>query len=358
MLSWWVASCFHWESRYAPIEGEASAMAWSLDKCRMLVLGCQDLIVTTDHEPLKGIFGDRDHSKIANPRLFRLKERIPRYRFCIQHRQGKLHRGSDAMSRNPATAVRAVMQVCLSPASSSDLSNVECVKSYVRSSTVEAMAECGDDLGAISPDMIRAAGRADQLYIALSDTIEAGFPGKCNLLNPEIWEFWEVRDRLSTDDGLILMDNINVVPLSHRKRVLRCLHSAHQDIIGMKAQANVCLLAWNECFNSQFPCKLSDLFYHCPKFATWAYGDDSIPRLSFPADCHGCVWGPISSVPGLCWPIDWMAYDFSFEAWSCDLHGADLHLQAFFQTYGSPEELSSDGGSIFTSHAFQTFLET
>ena len=158
-----------------------------------------------------------------------------RYRFRIQHRQGNWHRGSDAVCRNPATAVRAVMQVCLSPASSSD---------YVRSSTLEAMAEYGDDLGAISPDVIRAAGRADQSYMALSDTIEAGFPGKRNLLNPELWEFWEIRNRLSTDDGLILMDKRIVVPLSHRKRVLRCLHSAHQGVVGMKARALFTGLEW------------------------------------------------------------------------------------------------------------------
>ena len=113
--------CTAAESRYAPIEGQASAIAWSLDKCRMFVLGCQDLIIVTDHEPLKGIFGDRDLSKISNPRLFRLKERTLRYRFTIQHRQGKWHRGSDAMSRNPATAVKTVIDVCFSSPSPSDL---------------------------------------------------------------------------------------------------------------------------------------------------------------------------------------------------------------------------------------------
>ena len=66
-----------------------------------------------------------------------------------------------------------------------------------------------------------------------------------------------------------------------------------------------------------------------PTGSCWASIEQWIPRLSFPADCHGCMWGPISSVPGLCWPIDWMAYDFPFEAWSCHLYGADLHLQDF-----------------------------
>ena len=351
--------CTSAESRYAPIEGEASAIAWSLDKCRMFVLGCQDLIVTTDHEPLKGIFGDRDLSKVANPRLFRLKERTLWYRFRIQHRQGKWHRGSDAMSRNPATAVRAVMQVCLSPPTSGDLSEADNVESYVRSSTVEAMSEYGDDLGAISPDMIRAAGRADQSYMALSDTIEAGFPGKRNLLNPEIREFWEVRNRLSADDGLILMDNRIVVPLSHRKRVLRCLHSAHQGVIGMKARANVSVY--------------------------WPGMDASI--RNFHASCRTCSTiapslprEPIVMTPSPDYPFQRIVMDVCevqshlylvcadrLTGWLMIFHLKPGHAtsmelisicRTLFHTYGSPEELSSDGGSIFMSHAFQNFLET
>ena len=85
-----VGSRFHIDAgcRYAPIEGEAAAIAWALEKCRIFVMGCLNLIVVTDHEPLKGLFGDRDLSKIPNPRLFRLKEKTLRYRFTIQHCPG------------------------------------------------------------------------------------------------------------------------------------------------------------------------------------------------------------------------------------------------------------------------------
>ena len=46
------------ESRYAPIEGEALAVADALDKARHFVLGCKDLIIAVDHRPLLKIFGD------------------------------------------------------------------------------------------------------------------------------------------------------------------------------------------------------------------------------------------------------------------------------------------------------------
>ena len=40
------------ESRYAPTEGEALAVAWSLEHVKMFLLGCDNLIVTTDHQDL------------------------------------------------------------------------------------------------------------------------------------------------------------------------------------------------------------------------------------------------------------------------------------------------------------------
>lgn len=39
------------ESRYAPIKGEALAIADALDKAIYFVLGCSDLIIAVDHKP-------------------------------------------------------------------------------------------------------------------------------------------------------------------------------------------------------------------------------------------------------------------------------------------------------------------
>ena len=40
------------DSRYSPIEEEALALIYGLESCRMFILGCQDLLVTVDHQPL------------------------------------------------------------------------------------------------------------------------------------------------------------------------------------------------------------------------------------------------------------------------------------------------------------------
>ena len=40
------------ESRYAPVEGEALAVVYSLETSKMFVTGCPKLIVSVDHKPL------------------------------------------------------------------------------------------------------------------------------------------------------------------------------------------------------------------------------------------------------------------------------------------------------------------
>ena len=90
------------ESRYAPIEGEALAVADALDKARHFVLGCSNLVVAVDHKPLCKLFGDR--SLEPNTRLRNLKEKTLRYRFSMVHIPGIRNKTSDALSRHPTGA--------------------------------------------------------------------------------------------------------------------------------------------------------------------------------------------------------------------------------------------------------------
>jgi len=73
------------ESRYAPIKGEALAVADALEKSRYFVLGCSDLIVVVDHKALLKIFHDRALENVTNTRLQNLKEKTLRYSFKMIH---------------------------------------------------------------------------------------------------------------------------------------------------------------------------------------------------------------------------------------------------------------------------------
>ncbi|KAK3878231.1 hypothetical protein Pcinc_017121 [Petrolisthes cinctipes] len=90
------------ESKYSPVEGEALAVTYSLEKSKYFVLGYSDLIVAVDHAPLVKILGDRKLEEIHNTLLLKLKEKTLAYKFTIIHVPGEWHKGpADACSRYP-----------------------------------------------------------------------------------------------------------------------------------------------------------------------------------------------------------------------------------------------------------------
>ena len=84
------------ETRYAPIEGEALAVLFGLERARLYVLGCQDLVVATDHKPLVPILNDKRLDAIKNPRILNFKEKMLMYDFRAQHIPGSLNFAPDA----------------------------------------------------------------------------------------------------------------------------------------------------------------------------------------------------------------------------------------------------------------------
>ena len=91
------------EQRYAPIEREALAIAWGLEQTKFFKMGCDHLIVATDHKPLVKIFGDWKLDEIPNTRLFRLKQRILPWRFDIMHLPGSTNFVADSTSWHPSS---------------------------------------------------------------------------------------------------------------------------------------------------------------------------------------------------------------------------------------------------------------
>lgn len=52
------------EKNYAPIEGEAQAVAWILKKAWLFLQGCKHFTVLIEHKPLAKIFGDKTMNEI------------------------------------------------------------------------------------------------------------------------------------------------------------------------------------------------------------------------------------------------------------------------------------------------------
>ena len=85
---------------------------------------------------------------------------------------------------------------------------------------------------------IQLEGKKDQVYSSLITAIVKGFPNSRSNTAPELRQFYEVHERLFSQDGVVYLDQRVVIPSSLRKHVLESLHSANQGVSGMRRRAN------------------------------------------------------------------------------------------------------------------------
>ena len=245
------------ESRYAPIEGEALAVAGALDKARYFVLGCENLIVAVDHKPLLKLLADRALGDIPNPRLRNLKEKTLRYRFRITHVPGMKNKAADAMSRRPVgTALRSRMNL---PDDNAAIMNHIPSSMHTDVLSLLRRIEPDDDdddyfednltwcaaglqsLRSVTWDRVREATSSDVDMHTLEEMATDGIPDSKTEMPETIRHFHQYRENITSTDGVILYKDRVIVPPSLRGEVLSTLHAAHQGVSMMTARAESCV---------------------------------------------------------------------------------------------------------------------
>ena len=335
------------ESNYCPLEGEALAVAWSLKKAKMFLLGCPGFVIQTDHKPLVPILGDKALSNIENPRLVRLKEKTLPYSFKIRHLSGDEMFAADALSRYPVGTPDS------DDVELAEEAEVSCVK-------ISAAIVQSDDVFSTTVKEIKKVAASDEL----ADTISRNsFAATRNTENDVIKEFFNVRDRLSIVDNLITYTYETgaprlVVPKTLRKRVIQNLHAAHQGVESILARARNSVY-WpgitNDIMRSCTSCK------DCKEIAPSLAKEPLI--LSGPPE----------------YPFEKVAADMfskniaSYMAFACRLTGwlevahfpqstaSKEIVQVFrdlFSRFGIPEEISLDGGKNLDSRETLNFLDS
>ena len=174
------------EQRYAPIEGEALAVAWGLEQSKYFTQGCNDLLVVTDHKPLIKILGDRTLDEISNTRIFRLKQRRLPWSFDIAHLPGKTNSAAHATSRHPSPANEFAELRSLSLHSEMD---------DAESAMAASLRYETHDIIAISWECIATETASDPTMRLLLDTIQEGFPDDRRAADDDIAAFWHIVTR-------------------------------------------------------------------------------------------------------------------------------------------------------------------
>lgn len=345
------------ESRYAPIEGEALAVVDALQKAKHFVLGCSNLIVAVDHKPLLKVFGDRSLEDIHNPRLLNLKEKTLQFRFRMIHIPGVRHAAADAVSRHPISKSEQ-LSLPDDVAGIVSIHSLSAIRCY-NSDTTEVCNLPFQPVRVIETvtwDDVRVATTSDPLMSLLTQLIEDGIPEKRDCLHPELHQYHQYREHLSTYDGVILYKDRFVIPTSLREKVLDSLHSAHQGVTQMSSRAE------SSIFWPGMTAAITSLRANCSACNRNAPSQPNAPPTSpiMPAYPFQCISSDFFQYAGCHylvavdrysnWPIVECAKDGS--------QGLITALKTTFTTFGISEELTSDGGPEYTSNATEKFLKS
>ena len=360
------------ESRYAPIEGEALAVADALDKARHFVLGCKNLTIAVDHQPLLKIFGDRSLDNISNTRLRNLKEKTLRYRFRMVHIPGVKNRAPDTLSRHPTGDTQPPKMVL-----HDDVHNIQdgsiipppliptnliaglCTDDQLyairtENQLQESLISSLHSTHTVNWEQVQVATSSDENMLLLLSAIEDGLPEFKHQLPPPIREFHQFRGHLYSSDGVVIYKDRIVIPPSLRPTCLSALHAAHQGTSAMTAKAEASIF-WPGITND-----IQATRENCPHCNRMAPSQAALPPTppTLPEYPFQCICADYFHYQGHTylvivdrysnWPI--------VERAENGARGLIKTLRHTFATYGIPDELSSDGGPEFIAQATREFL--
>ena len=338
------------EKRYAPIEGEALAVAWGLEQTKYFTQGCDNLVVVTDHKPLTKIFGDRTLDEITNTRLFRLKQRTLMWRFDIRHLPGTSNKAADAASRYPAASTLAAVTSHAGHSS----------PDFIEAALLTAVQRGISDNFALTWEDIARETNNDTALHALLDAIQKDFSGEIPEQN-DIRQYLPFRESFYILDGVILYNDRVVIPPALRPTVLQTLHAAHQGVSAMERRARATVF-WPGMTKDIHHARDSCNYCNCN-----APSQAATPPLPFnpPSTPFEKIFADFFDYGGR----HFLVVGDRLSGWSdvfatptgSSLTGAKALvslLRSYFATFGVPEELSSDGGPEFTASVTKAFLQT
>lgn len=204
---------------------------WCRKKARLFLLGCPNLSVVTDHHPLLKFLGNMALTDIANPRLFRLKEKNPTIQVHHQILTGK-------------EEFRCQLSVALPTLKTTpDIHNNDFDEDLAAAVATVTIAVLHDGDYTMDKETVRKAAADGPVYQMLLAKVTSGEwedskSREIFCLHP----FYSVRDRLAVSEGLLTYTYDQgyvclVIPEGLRSRVASNLPVGHQGLDSMLRKA-------------------------------------------------------------------------------------------------------------------------
>ena len=198
------------EKNYQNLERECLVTIWGMEKFHYFLYGKQ-FTLETDQKPLVSIY--RKHMVEILPRIERLIVRsFPYQPFDTQYRKGMEIPLADALSRVTLTPTPVEEDGIQLP-----IVAVNLITSNIPVSSTEI-------------ELIHEETSKDPTLTLLRHYIHMGWPIDCRMFPQELHMFWNYREDLSMENGLITKGARLLIPSTLRRKVLEQIHDGHLGI--------------------------------------------------------------------------------------------------------------------------------
>lgn len=317
------------ETRYSNIEREMLAVIFGLERFHHYVYG-RPVIVHSDHKPLEAI--SLKNLSNAPPRLARMLLRAQCYDFRITYRPGKQITVADALSR-------------VSPFPGPEISGINVAVHHV-DTYLHATPTCLAD--------VRRETAADPTLSAVVEAVTHGWPLQRSSCPSVLSPFWNYREELGVQEGLLLKGSRIVVPDSMKPRILAQLHAAHQGMEKTK------LLARSSIFWVGLNYDIEKMVSNCATCQRHLPAQQREPLL--PHDVAPRAWHTVAAdlfhwedKTFLLVGDTYSRFPIVRKLTCISSKGVIIHLRGIFDEYGIPERLMTDNGPQFAAREFRDF---
>ncbi|UYV64882.1 K02A2.6-like, partial [Cordylochernes scorpioides] len=205
------------EQNYAQIEKECLAIVFACERFHQYILGKCQVIVQTDHKPLLTIF--KKSILKAPQRLQRMLLRLQRYNLELEHVQGSQMHLADIFSR---ACIKDVRNENLKY----DVYPIDIIyKEIATVNVMETLSVCSDTVL-----RIREETSSDPIPCEVKKLILNGWPPNKNQTSMLTREYWNFREELTVQDGIILKNDRIVIPNKLRAEMIMKTHQGHIGI--------------------------------------------------------------------------------------------------------------------------------
>ena len=206
------------EKRYSNIKRDLLATVFALERLNHYTLG-RTITVQSDHQPLQSIWKKSIVSAI--PRLQRLLLRLAHYdSINIEFLCGKQNVIADVLSR-----------VCPLQSNNSKVkdTNIDIIPvHHIMQSAPVSQARLQE---------LRLATQSDPTLCSLSKTVYEGWPQSRKDCPEQLLEFWNFRQEISEENGILYKSHRLIVPHSERLETLIVLHMGYYALDKMQLRA-------------------------------------------------------------------------------------------------------------------------